>query len=82
MLVAYGDADRVIPRDPLERTWTYLNGEAGSHTTAVRDPGGHGLSAGVVDALDEWLTHLLAPGRCPHDRRDVRGLRDRDLHLR
>jgi phospholipase/carboxylesterase len=62
VLVAHGDADRVIPRDLLERTWTYLNHDAGSHTTAVRDPGGHGLSSGVVDALAEWLGRLLAPG--------------------
>ena len=63
VFVAHGDADHVIPRDLLERTWAYLNGEAGSHTTAVRDPGGHGLSAGVVDALAEWLTQLLVPGQ-------------------
>lgn len=63
VFVAHGDADHVIPRDLLERTWTYLTGEAGSHTTAVRDPGGHGLSAGVVDALAEWLTRLLTPGQ-------------------
>ncbi len=63
VFVAHGDADHVIPRDLLERTWAYLNGEAGSHTTAVRDPGGHGLSAGVVDALAEWLTQLLTPGQ-------------------
>lgn len=62
VLVAHGDADQVIPRDLLERTWTYLNGDAGSHTTAVRDPGGHGLSAGVVSALAEWLMRLLTPG--------------------
>ena len=63
MFVAHGDTDNVIPRDLLQRTWTYLTGDAGSHTTAVRDPGGHGLSAGVVDALAEWLTQLLAPGQ-------------------
>jgi len=63
VFVAHGDADRVIPADLLERTWTYLTAEAGSHTTAVRDPGGHGLSAGVVEALADWLTHLLAPGQ-------------------
>ena len=63
VFVAQGDADNVIPRDLLQRTWTYLNGDAGSQTTAVRDPGGHGLSAGVVDALAEWLNYLLAPGQ-------------------
>ncbi|MDA8285705.1 MAG: serine esterase [Actinomycetota bacterium] len=60
VFVAHGDADNVIPRDLLERTWTYLTGDAGSQTRAVRDPGGHGLSAGVVDALAEWLSGLLA----------------------
>ncbi|MHB2022588.1 MAG: alpha/beta hydrolase [Mycobacteriales bacterium] len=60
VFLAHGDADRVIPADLLERTWTYLTADAGSQTTAVRDPGGHGLSAGVVDALAEWLGGLLA----------------------
>ncbi len=63
VFVAHGDADNVIPQDLLQRTWTYLTGEAGSHTTKVRDPGGHGLSADVVDALAEWLGQLLAPGQ-------------------
>jgi phospholipase/carboxylesterase len=63
VFVAHGDADDVIPRDLLERTWTYLSDEAGSQTTAVRDPGGHGLSAGVVDALADWLAQLLDPGQ-------------------
>jgi phospholipase/carboxylesterase len=63
VFVAHGDADQVIPRDLLDRTWTYLNGEARSRTTAVRDPGGHGLSVGVVDALAEWLTGLLQHGQ-------------------
>ena len=63
VFVAHGDTDNVIPRDLLERTWAYLAGDAGSQTTAVRDPGGHGLSAGVVHALAEWLAQLLAPGQ-------------------
>lgn len=32
-LVVHSDADVVIPRELLERTWTYLHGEAGSATT-------------------------------------------------
>lgn len=62
VFVAHGDADRVIPADLLERTWSYLDRDAGSRTTAVRDPGGHGISAGVVDALGQWLGRLVAPG--------------------
>lgn len=60
VLVAHGDTDVVIPRDLLERTWTYLHGDAGSATTGVRDPGGHGLSASVVAQLHRWLTDLTA----------------------
>ena len=49
MLVADGDTDTGDPDvNLLERTWTYLHGDAGSTTTGVRDPGGHGLSAAVV----------------------------------
>ncbi len=59
VLVAHGDTDTVIPRDLLERTWTYLHGDAGSITTAVRDPGGHGLSVPVVDQLTRWLTDVI-----------------------
>ena len=65
VLVAHGDADDVIPRDLLTRTWTYLNGDAGSRTTAVRDPGGHGLSAGVVEALAQWLSRLFGAAGPP-----------------
>jgi phospholipase/carboxylesterase len=58
VLVAHGDTDTVIPRDLLERTWTYLHDEAGSTTTGVRDPGGHGLSVAVVTRLHPWLNDL------------------------
>ncbi|MFZ6003240.1 MAG: alpha/beta hydrolase [Actinomycetota bacterium] len=58
VLVVHGDDDAVIPRDLLERTWTYLHGDAGSDTTGVRDPGGHGLSASAVGELNRWLTQL------------------------
>jgi phospholipase/carboxylesterase len=60
VLVAHGDADMVIPRDLLERTWNYLHDDAGSDTTGVRDPGGHGLSAAVVTELHRWLSDLTA----------------------
>jgi phospholipase/carboxylesterase len=60
VLVAHGDADNVIPADLLTRTWAYLHGEAGSTTTAVRDPGGHGISAAVLGELNRWLHDLTA----------------------
>ena len=41
-----GDADTVIPRELLDRTWTYLLGESGAPTVARRDPVGHGIAPG------------------------------------
>src|SRR5690606_19743273 len=55
VFVAHGDADVVIPRELLVRTWTYLHDDAGSATTAVRDPGGHGISTAVLGELQQWL---------------------------
>ena len=60
VLVIHGDSDTVIPRELLDRTWTYLTTDAGSVTTAVRDPGGHGLSAAALAELQQWLTTILA----------------------
>ena len=57
VLVVHGDADNVIPCELLERTWTYFHDDAGSTTTGVRDPGGHGLSAAAIAELDRWLLH-------------------------
>ncbi|MGB6058166.1 MAG: hypothetical protein WBF71_07860 [Microthrixaceae bacterium] len=59
IMVAHGDTDMVIPRDLLDRTWTYLENDAGSATTGVRDPGGHGLSSAVVAQLNRWLADLI-----------------------
>ncbi len=60
MLVVHGDQDHVIPRDLLDRTWAYLEGEAGAVTTSVRDPGGHGLSPDALAEVTRWLEATLA----------------------
>ena len=65
VLVIHGDRDMVIPRELLDRTWAYLTTDAGSSTTAVRDPGGHGLSAGALTELQGWLTATLASTGAP-----------------
>lgn len=59
VLVIHGDQDNVIPRELLNRTWAYLDGEAGSHTTAVRDSAGHGLSEAALTDLQQWLSTVL-----------------------
>ncbi len=65
VLVIHGDHDIVIPRDLLDRTWAYLETDARSETTAVRDPGGHGLSADALRHLQQWLAGILAVGGGP-----------------
>jgi phospholipase/carboxylesterase len=60
VLVVHGERDTVIPRELLDRTWNYLTTEAGSATTAVRDPGGHGLSPDALTNLRGWLATTLA----------------------
>jgi phospholipase/carboxylesterase len=63
VLVVHGDADVVIPRELLERTWSYLHGDAGSATTGVRDPGGHSLSMAAVGAMARWVDEVAAARR-------------------
>jgi phospholipase/carboxylesterase len=59
VFVAQGDADRVIPRELLERTWQYLTGESGAAPYARRDPGGHGLTPDTVAELGGWIAERL-----------------------
>ena len=58
VLVVQGDADHVIPRDLLDRTWAYLHDEAGADTTAHRGPGGHGITPASLDELVRWIARL------------------------
>ena len=59
VLVAQGDDDHVIPRELLDRTWSYLLAESGAPTVAMRDAGGHRLTAAVVHELARWIAHRL-----------------------
>lgn len=59
VFVAQGDQDSVIPRELLERTWTYLTGDSGASTVARRDPGGHELTAETAAALGPWIAERL-----------------------
>jgi phospholipase/carboxylesterase len=63
VLVIHGDQDTVIPRELLDRTWNYLDEDAGSLTTARRDTGGHGLSTAALAELQQWLGTVLANTR-------------------
>ncbi|MCW2614079.1 MAG: serine esterase [Frankiales bacterium] len=61
VLVAQGEQDTVIPRELLDRTWTYLLGSSGATTTARRDPGGHGITPATLAAVGDWLSDRLLP---------------------
>jgi phospholipase/carboxylesterase len=58
VLVAHGDADTTIPRELLDRTWTYLHDGSGAVLTAYRDGGDHGISPGGLAALQGWIEGL------------------------
>jgi len=60
VFVAQGDGDHVIPRELLDRTWTYLLAESGAPTVAQRQPGGHQLTTETVRELGDWIAHRLA----------------------
>ncbi|RYV49643.1 luciferase family protein [Pengzhenrongella frigida] len=60
VFVAQGDGDHVIPRELLDRTWSYLLAESGAPTVAQRQPGGHQLTAETVHRLGDWVAHRLA----------------------
>jgi phospholipase/carboxylesterase len=59
MFVAQGERDTVIPRELLDRTWSYLLGESGAPTVARRDPVGHGIAPQAMAALAGWLHERL-----------------------
>ena len=59
VFVAQGEADTVIPRELLDRTWGYLLGESGAPAYANRDAGGHQLSADTVAELGGWISERL-----------------------
>ncbi len=60
VFVAQGEDDRVIPRELLDRTWEYLNGESGAPAYAMRVPGGHGITPEVLAHLAGWLDERTA----------------------
>ena len=69
VLVDQGTEDSVIPRELLERTWTYLNGPAGAPSWANRYPNGHDLTLEGIQELAGWLaerfSYLAAHGASP-----------------
>jgi len=58
VLVAQGEADHVIPRELLDRTWAYLTGDSGALARTRRDPGGHGLTEPTLRELAHWVASV------------------------
>lgn len=61
VLLATGEADPLIPRAEAERLASLL-ASAGAAVTVHRSPGGHGLTAGDVEAARTWLEALRLGG--------------------
>ena len=59
ILHAQGLDDQVMPRDLMERTWTYLTEESGANLEACRTNGGHVIAPEVLTALHDWLERIL-----------------------
>lgn len=59
LVVAQGEHDTVIPRELLDRTWSYLLGESGAPTLARRDPVGHGIAPEALATVGGWLDERL-----------------------
>lgn len=59
VMVAQGDDDQVIAAELLERTWSYLLEESGAPVVAVREAGGHAITATVVSELATWIATRL-----------------------
>jgi phospholipase/carboxylesterase len=59
VFMAQGEQDLVIPRELLDRTWSYLTTESGAPTIARRDPVGHAMSAAALGNLAGWLYERL-----------------------
>ncbi|SDT22007.1 alpha/beta hydrolase [Actinoplanes derwentensis] len=59
VFVAQGDHDTVIPRELLDRTWTYVRDESAAVATTRRDPVGHGIAMPALEALGDWLRHRI-----------------------
>lgn len=60
VFVAQGEEDHVIPRELLDRTWTWLSEGSGATAVTRRDPGGHTLSAETAADLKGWIDDRLA----------------------
>ena len=60
VFVAQGETDTVIPRELLDRTWTYLLTDSAAPAYARRDPGGHTITSQTLGELGGWIEERLA----------------------
>jgi phospholipase/carboxylesterase len=61
VFVAHRSEDATIPRELLDRAWTYLTQHSGARAHAVRYEGRHGASPVMLADLAMWLSHVVEP---------------------
>jgi len=59
VLVAQGEEDAVIPRELLDRTWSYLIAESKAVLRVQRSSGGHPVDGEALSELGGWLEVVL-----------------------
>jgi phospholipase/carboxylesterase len=60
VVVAQGAYDSVIPRELLDRTWSYVRNDSGAVAALRRDPVGHEIAPEVPPVLGSWLRQTFA----------------------
>lgn len=64
VFVAHGTNDAMIPRDLLDRAWTYLTQDSGASARAVLYEDAHGVSERSLADLAHWITEVTT-GQTP-----------------
>ncbi|HEV2309426.1 MAG TPA: phospholipase, partial [Acidimicrobiia bacterium] len=59
VFVAHRSDDAMVPRELLDRAWTYLTQDSAAQTQAARYEGGHGVSPAMVADLAAWLSRVV-----------------------
>jgi phospholipase/carboxylesterase len=55
--------DTMIPRELLDRTWSYLTEDSGARCRARRYEGNHGVSPAMLSDLSVWLGDITAESK-------------------
>jgi phospholipase/carboxylesterase len=59
VFVAHSKNDPMIPRELLDRAWTYITEDSGACVDAVRYDSGHGFSGVSIADLAHWIAEIV-----------------------